>query len=201
MLVLGTRSPEVPDLERIQRLHHLAPGVPVVIVTTDSEAHGVFLAVSAGVCGYLVTPVRPATLARALADAARGLPTLCQKVQRTLLTGIQAAGAGVPAPLTAREQQILDLLFQNLRDKEIAEILRIAPGTVHVHLANLFLKLGVRRPQGRGSKVHWDLTISRPAASDVKRRVQLDCQYTFLVVDARPRGDLRWNLERHLGQI
>jgi LuxR family maltose regulon positive regulatory protein len=58
------------------------------------------------------------------------------------------AVAAAPAPpwqerLTRRELQILQLLDQQLSNKEIAQILVVAPDTVRNHLSNLFAKLDV----------------------------------------------------------
>jgi LuxR family maltose regulon positive regulatory protein len=48
-------------------------------------------------------------------------------------------------PLTAREQEILNLLSQHLTNDEIAQVLFISPVTVKSHIRNLFEKLGVSR--------------------------------------------------------
>jgi len=47
-------------------------------------------------------------------------------------------------PLTAREEQVLELLAQRLTDREIADTLVISPFTVRGHLDNIRDKLGVR---------------------------------------------------------
>jgi DNA-binding NarL/FixJ family response regulator len=50
--------------------------------------------------------------------------------------------------LTAREQQVLDLVEQGLRNKEIARELGIQPGTVKIHLKHIFEKTGIRGRYG-----------------------------------------------------
>jgi len=57
-------------------------------------------------------------------------------------------GARVRSDLTLREQQVLELVEQGLRNKEIAGELGIQPGTVKIHLKHIFEKTGVRGRYG-----------------------------------------------------
>jgi DNA-binding NarL/FixJ family response regulator len=50
--------------------------------------------------------------------------------------------------LTAREQQVLELVEQGFKNKEIAVDLGIRPGTVKIHLKHIFEKTGVRGRYG-----------------------------------------------------
>ena len=50
--------------------------------------------------------------------------------------------------LTPREQQVLELVEQGLKNKEIAHELAIRPGTVKIHLKHIFEKTGVRGRYG-----------------------------------------------------
>lgn len=50
--------------------------------------------------------------------------------------------------LTSREQQVLELVEQGLKNKEIAGELGIRPGTVKIHLKHIFEKTGVRGRYG-----------------------------------------------------
>jgi two-component system, NarL family, nitrate/nitrite response regulator NarL len=50
--------------------------------------------------------------------------------------------------LTLREQQVLELVEQGLRNKEIAGELGIQPGTVKIHMKHIFEKTGVRGRYG-----------------------------------------------------
>ncbi|MDP4568374.1 helix-turn-helix transcriptional regulator [Pseudomonas sp. LPH60] len=56
------------------------------------------------------------------------------------------------ADLTAREREVLGLIYQGLADKEIAAQLRLAPNTVRNHVATLYSKLGVH---SRGEAIVW----------------------------------------------
>lgn len=50
--------------------------------------------------------------------------------------------------LTAREQQVLELVERGFKNKEIANELGIRPGTVKIHLKHIFEKTGVRGRYG-----------------------------------------------------
>jgi len=50
--------------------------------------------------------------------------------------------------LTAREQQVLELVEQGCKNKEIASELGIRPGTVKIHLKHIFEKTGIRGRYG-----------------------------------------------------
>ena len=50
--------------------------------------------------------------------------------------------------LTGREQQVLELVEQGFKNKEIATELGIRPGTVKIHLKHIFEKTGVRGRYG-----------------------------------------------------
>lgn len=56
----------------------------------------------------------------------------------------EAAPARPPPRLTPREGDIVRLLCRGLSNKEIAQELAIAPGTVKVHLMHVFEKTGTR---------------------------------------------------------
>ena len=57
--------------------------------------------------------------------------------------GPRRAARGAPAGLTAREQEVLALLSQGLRDREISRRLFISERTVHHHVSTVLAKVGV----------------------------------------------------------
>ena len=52
------------------------------------------------------------------------------------------------SPLTAREQEVMDLVERGMKNREIADVLGIRTGTVKIHLKHIFEKTGVRGRYG-----------------------------------------------------
>jgi DNA-binding CsgD family transcriptional regulator len=77
--------------------------------------------------------------------------TLLEEVARPLpaqeaapgSTQLPARRAQQPSPLTAREQEVLQLVAAGLTSSAISQQLFIAPTTVKYHLTSIFNKLGV----------------------------------------------------------
>lgn len=72
---------------------------------------------------------------------------------------------GSRSELTPREQQVLGLVEQGMKNREIARELGIRPGTVKIHLKHIFEKTGVRGRYGLALSVMRDKgLISAPPA-------------------------------------
>jgi len=71
--------------------------------------------------------------------------------------------------LTLREQQVLQLVEQGMRNKEIADELGIRPGTVKIHLKHIFEKSGVRGRYGLALSTFRPSTIRDDASTNVLR--------------------------------
>ena len=76
--------------------------------------------------------IEPSVARRVVAEFARMAPPA------------RAADAGLPEPLSDREQEILKLLAQGLSNREIADRLSLAQGTVKNYVTTILQKLGAR---------------------------------------------------------
>ena len=65
-------------------------------------------------------------------------------IEESLFQQRARAEPAVRGELTPREQQVLELVEQGLRNKQIAVELGIQPGTVKIHLKHIFEKTGAR---------------------------------------------------------
>ncbi|MBM3813476.1 MAG: response regulator transcription factor [Acidimicrobiia bacterium] len=97
-----------------------------------------------GVKGILRKTADPNTLLACLRAVAGG----ANWMEDTLFRESPRAERYPRSELTPREQQVLELVEQGLKNKEIARELGIRPGTVKIHLKHIFEKTGVRGRYG-----------------------------------------------------
>ena len=69
-------------------------------------------------------------------------------MQDSVFREATAAEAQVRTDLTPREHQVMELVEQGFKNREIAQELGIRPGTVKIHLKHIFEKTGVRGRHG-----------------------------------------------------
>ncbi len=125
------------------------PGVPVILFGEGFGDELAFPFLRLGVRGLVRYADAQDQLARAL-DAVRGggywVPR--QLLSSFVTSILERSRTGKPAPagaLSPREQQVVELLLQNLANKEIASRLGLSERTVKFHVSNVLAKHGVRR--------------------------------------------------------
>lgn len=114
------------------------PAAKVIILTAHSQPDLLELAFEAGATGYVLKSAPAEDVQRAIEAVARG---------ETFVGGDFSPGGSFGAEqligLTAREREVLELLAEGLRVREIADRLRVRPTTVHTHVRNAIRKLEV----------------------------------------------------------
>lgn len=147
--VLATVSPRVAIVDKCCPLGALTawlmakanPWVTAVVVwgTGIGEADALRL-LHAGARGVLRKTADADTLLACLDAVCQGATWMDDGLfQRTV-----RPEAGPGAELTLRERQVLELVEQGLRNKQIGRELGIQPGTVKIHMKHIFEKTGIR---------------------------------------------------------
>jgi DNA-binding NarL/FixJ family response regulator len=123
----------------------------VIILTTFDDDATVFEGLRAGAQGYLLKDVSGEELAAAVRTVAGGGALIEPSVARKVLMEFvrlappaRPAAAGLPEPLSEREQEILRWVALGLSNREIAERLNLVEGTVKNYVTTALQKLGVR---------------------------------------------------------
>jgi DNA-binding NarL/FixJ family response regulator len=135
-------------IEAIARITRRSPGTQALVISTTPDRALVLAAVRAGARGIIERKVQSATLARIVRAAAAGEVTLPRHLLGHVLDEFARVERRVDAsialtPLSVREREVLALIGQGRRNREIAEILSISELTVKRHVHNMLDKLQV----------------------------------------------------------
>jgi DNA-binding NarL/FixJ family response regulator len=149
VVLLDMRMPNMSGLDVLNALRDKDALPPTIILTTFDDDQLVLAGLKAGARGYLLKDVSLEQLVEAVKTVAAGGSLVQPVVTQRLLTGLknmdnQFASLDRPDPLTDRETEILRLMAGGYSNKEIANSLNVAEGTVKNHVSNILSKLGVR---------------------------------------------------------
>lgn len=124
--------------ETLADTHRRMPGCNLVIRVGPMSRELIFQALEYGVRGILPVRLSPDMLIQSLHRIAKG-----ELVIEVTDSGFDPAGEK-RISFSEREKQVVELLAQGLKNKEIAAAMNLAEGTVKVYLSRLFKKTKVR---------------------------------------------------------
>jgi len=150
VVLLDVRMPRLDGLGVLRALKDHPDAPPCLVLTTFADRDLVLETIREGAKGFLRKDVSLSQLVGAIETLAAGGTCLQPAVTESLLRGLHARPpleAQVPVPmetLTPRETEVLRLLAAAYTNREIAEALGTAEGTVKIHVSNILSKLGAR---------------------------------------------------------
>jgi len=149
VVLLDMRMPGLSGLDVLRELSQNQALPPTIILTTFDDDELVLAGIQAGAKGYLLKDVALADLVSAIKTVAEGGTIVKPAVTQRLLKGLANLkndfySLDQPDPLTERETEILRLMAGGYSNKEIANSLGVAEGTVKNHVSNILSKMGVR---------------------------------------------------------
>jgi DNA-binding NarL/FixJ family response regulator len=152
VVLMDVRMPVLDGVRATHLLKQTQPRCRVIVLTTFDDDEYVFDALRSGAVGYLLKDVASARLVEAIRATARGESILEPSVAAKVIAEFTRVSSIIPAaqmeqlvePLSERELEILALIARGNSNKEIADQLFIAEGTVKNHVTHILGKLGVR---------------------------------------------------------
>jgi DNA-binding NarL/FixJ family response regulator len=147
LILMDVNLPGCDGIEATRAISERLESVKIVMLTVSSLDEHLFEAVKAGAIGYVTKNVSPEALIRNIRGVREGEAPLSRAMTAKILESFRAEkkvkAANRENSITKREAEILELLAQGARDREIAEQLGIAENTVKKHVQNILRKLHV----------------------------------------------------------
>jgi DNA-binding NarL/FixJ family response regulator len=125
-----------------------APGAQVVMLTMHADGDVMARAIQAGAVGYLVKDCSIDDVVSAVRLAAGGETVLSPGLASSMLADVEKSArrdeSGQGPLISAREEEVLQLVADGLALPEVAATLYISVKTVKNHLASIYSKLDAR---------------------------------------------------------
>jgi DNA-binding NarL/FixJ family response regulator len=138
------REPDAPEM--CQRLLAVMPELNVLLIGVNASQDLVASVIRAGAVGVVPHTIDIEALVEAIRTAAAGRMVMSTDELTDVLRAERAATTSDPlANLTSLERELFALIGEGLTNAEIAERMRLAPGTVRNYVSRLLRKLQVER--------------------------------------------------------
>lgn len=144
VLVLDLWMPELSGIEVCAEVRARPGDVQVLILTVSEQEPDLLAALRVGAAGYLLKDMPPADLVEAVLRAGAGDPRIPASMAGRVLSEVDAGAMGAIEDLSPREREVLELMAEGLRNREIAERLFLSEATVKTHVRHLLEKLRLR---------------------------------------------------------
>ena len=148
IVLMDIAMPHLNGMDGAMALRKEAPDTRVVALTVHTDDAYVLEALRAGFRGYVVKSQASSDLVEAIEQVARGSIYLSPGVSPAVLEAFTERRDAEPRVLTSREREVLQLVAEGKRSKEIADMLGISVKTAETHRAHIMSKLSIHDTAG-----------------------------------------------------
>jgi DNA-binding NarL/FixJ family response regulator len=147
LAVVDLQLPDITGIELTRRLLAERPAIKVVMLTSDASIESVKEAIRAGVGGYILKENTDQELVKAIQEVLTGNLYLCPRTNAAVLEDYKQSLMRVTRPfqpeLSSREREVLEMIAEGLRNKEMAVRLNIGVKSVETYRRRLMEKLHI----------------------------------------------------------
>jgi len=156
LILMDIGLPVLSGIEATQVIKAKHPDIKILVLTSHAEAKTVDQIMNAGADGFCLKGISTERLHTLIEEVHQGAfwidPAVATQIKKYFQSKTQLdepkQPLGIPLEilesLTEREQEVLALIATGKKNNDIAEILKISPGTVRVHVHSILNKLNVK---------------------------------------------------------
>jgi DNA-binding NarL/FixJ family response regulator len=148
VVLMDVSMPALDGVEATRQISRICPESQVVMLTMHADGDVMARAIQAGAVGYLVKDCSIEDVVATIRLAANGEATLSPGLASSMLADVKktarASADGDAPTISAREEEVLQLVADGLSLPEVAAALYISVKTVKNHLASIYAKLDAR---------------------------------------------------------
>ncbi|MCS6094801.1 response regulator transcription factor [Shewanella baltica] len=146
VLLSDIRMPNLDGIAMLKQIRQSANSLPVIMLTTFDDSELFLNSLQAGANGFLLKDVSLDKLLHAIETVAKGGYLIEPSVLKQMSEPKPAPNVGVTRNelLSEREREILSFMAGGFSNKEIANAVFLAEGTVKNHVSNILTKLDCR---------------------------------------------------------
>jgi len=146
MILLDLSMPRMTGLDAIKEIKRTSTDTKIIVLTVHSAEEYILATLQAGADGYVLKDAHSTELLTAIRHVLDGRRYLSPSISGTVIDGLlqgkkASAIRSAWETLTQREREILKLVAEGHKNKDIADLLFISVKTVEKHRANLMEKL------------------------------------------------------------
>jgi len=146
VLISDLSMPKTNGTEAIQGIKSRYPEIKILVLTVHRTEEYVHAALKAGADGYVLKDDTSDELISAIQNIANGKTYLSPSICNEVVMGYLADPGKERIPtsidlLTTREREVMKLIAEGYRNKDVAEYLSISLKTVEKHRSNMMKKL------------------------------------------------------------
>jgi len=152
LILIDLSMPRMNGMEAIREIRRLSKEVRILVLTVHKSEEYILATFKAGADGYVLKEATHEELLMAIKSVLKGKSYISPEISEKVLEGYLEGRKRLKSQtswetLTSREREILKLIAEGYKNKEIAEELCISVKTVEKHRSNLMEKLNLHNVQ------------------------------------------------------
>jgi DNA-binding NarL/FixJ family response regulator len=152
LILMDLSMPRMNGMDAIREIKRQSPQTKILVLTVHKAEEYILATLHAGADGYVLKDTTHTELVMAIRSVLMGKPYLSPGISEKVIEGYLEGRKTLKTrssweTLTQREREILKLIAEGYKNKEIADYLCISPKTVEKHRANLMEKLDLHNVQ------------------------------------------------------